>query len=374
MDKSSLLCIPAPEGNRKEKNSSISAGVLNITIMVFLLLTLLSCKKEEVSGPNVNHFFTVRNNGADLPVLVKGNTSGKTFLIYIHGGPETGAIAESNEPGFWEKLREKYAMVYYDQRGIGMSNGNFDESTLTIEQYVDDLDKIISVLKNRYGNEIGVFLLGGSWGGYVGTAYISTANYQSKLKGWIEIGGAHNMQLIWKELPKQITHIARQQLSRHASVEEWNSLLHFSANFDTTAYTFDNWLNLIGQYTHITELLEKDRELDQRKVHVKVPVGVNVFTLWANDNINKTGIKLLKKYYNTSLTPRLSTVMLPCRFFWGQYDCASPPALAYDAYNTIGTPLKDKKVIIFDNAEHTILLTKPNELLHEIYLFVDAYQ
>ena len=135
---------------------------LSFLICSFALL-LFSCKKETMLSLEVSHHFYVRNNNVDLPVLVEGNTASKTFVVYIHGGPEDGAIAESTNPTFWGKLEESYAMDYYGQRGIGMSNGNFDERALTIEQYVEDLDKILTVLKSRYGSDIGIFLLGGSW-------------------------------------------------------------------------------------------------------------------------------------------------------------------------------------------------------------------
>jgi len=339
------------------------------------VVLLTACKKDTpLFDTQGSHSFYVRNNNVDLPVLVEGNTSSRTFILYVHGGPETGGIAESGDPVFWNKLEELYAVVYYDQRGIGMSNGSFDESALTVEQSVDDLDKIITVLKNNYGNDISLFLMGGSWGGYLGTAYITTSNNQNKLKGWIEIGGAHNMILLQKELPEQIKQVAQQQINKDLAEDEWQIHLDYAMQYDTNDVSFENWLNLIQQYGPITQQLQKDGELTIRDTDVEIPTGVNLLTLLANDNLNQTGIKLLKQYYNTSLTPNLAAVTLPSRFFWGEYDFASPTALALDAYTNIGTPVQDKAIKIFDHADHSILLTKPEELLLEIKLFVEAYK
>lgn len=333
-----------------------------------------SCKEEEWLSNNAKHFFYVRNSEVDLPVVVEGNTTSKTFIIYVHGGPEGGAITESTDPVFWGALEAQYAVVYYDQRGIGMSNGNFDDSKLTIEQFVDDLDKIISVVYSRYGDDISLFLLGGSWGGYVGTAYITNPTYQSKLKGWIEIGGGHNLALIGNALPAHIKKIAEQQISKGISVEEWQKHIDFVNEYDTTANDFKNWLSLIQKYSPITDQLTSDGEIHFLDTKVKIPKSVNLLTILANDYINQPGAKLLGKYYNTSLTGKLSTVTLPSRFFWGEYDCVSPPVLAYDAYDNIGTSPQHKKVVVFKNADHTIFLTKPTELLNEIFSFINLYK
>lgn len=338
------------------------------------IIIFTSCEEEKLFADNARHHFYVRNNKCDLAVSVQGKTNSKTFIVFIHGGPEVGAIAESDDSEFWNKLEEQYAIVYYDQRGMGMSNGNFDELTLTVEQSVNDLDKIILVLKDRYGEDISVFLLGGSWGGYLGTAYITTSDYQNKIKGWIEIGGAHNMKLIQSQNPQLIKQTASQQINKNKSVRKWEALLSFADVYDTTDIGFDNWLILNQKYAQIVELLEKDGELKLRKTKINIPGEINIVSLWANDNVNKTGLKLLKKYYNTSLSARLKIVTIPCRFFWGEYDFAVSPALAFDAYTNISTPPKNKEVKIFKNAEHTILLTKPYELLHEIEAFVESYR
>ena len=124
----------------------------------------------------------------DLPVWVKGNTASKTIIVYLHGGPGGGGSFGSSEflnSEFVEAVTEKYAMVFFDQRGSGSSQGHYDKSLMTEAQFVEDLDKLVILLQNKYGSDINVFLYGVSWGGYLGTAYLVTGENQNKIKGWI---------------------------------------------------------------------------------------------------------------------------------------------------------------------------------------------
>ena len=160
---------------------------------LFFFLVFTSCQKEASIGTNVKDRFFLENEGATMPVLVEGNTASGVFVIVIHGGPGGDAMIYNTAlTSFSDPMETRYAMVYWDQRGSGNASGNYDDDKLIMDQFVDDLDKLITVIEHRYGNELSIFLLGHSWGGALGSAYITTGDNQDRLNGWINVGGVHN--------------------------------------------------------------------------------------------------------------------------------------------------------------------------------------
>ena len=84
-------------------------------------------------------------------------------LFVLHGGP--GASHTYFLP-YLGPLSDNYQLVFYDQRGTGLSDGHLDLSAITIKQFVADLE----ALRIALGFEK-ISLLGHSWGGNFALAY-----------------------------------------------------------------------------------------------------------------------------------------------------------------------------------------------------------
>src|ERR1041384_2206726 len=78
-------------------------------------------------------FLFLRDNGADMPVWVRGDRHADTFLIYLHGGPGVSAIAGFASAPPFLALRDHFRLVFWDQRASGMSQGDPPESSLTLD-------------------------------------------------------------------------------------------------------------------------------------------------------------------------------------------------------------------------------------------------
>ncbi|MFZ1399955.1 MAG: alpha/beta hydrolase [Candidatus Promineifilaceae bacterium] len=110
----------------------------------------------------------------DEPTLPRVTIDGVTFhaetfgdpnnpvVIVVHGGPggEYGYLLNLHE------LEDDYFVVFYDQRGAGLSP-RVPASELTLQSSVDDLHRIIG----HYGQGEPVRLIGHSWGGMLAAAY-----------------------------------------------------------------------------------------------------------------------------------------------------------------------------------------------------------
>ena len=84
-------------------------------------------------------------------------------IIVVHGGPDfdhTYLLPDL------DRLADSYRLIYYDQRGRGRSKGRVDLEEMSIERYVEDLDR----LRAHHRLE-SVAILGHSWGGSVAMHY-----------------------------------------------------------------------------------------------------------------------------------------------------------------------------------------------------------
>lgn len=88
-----------------------------------------------------------------------------TPIIVVHGGP--GGDYEYLKS--LKALSQDYRVIFYDQRGTGLSP-RVDKEYLTLENNLDDLHSVIQY----FSREGKVKLIGHSWGGMLVTAYLAT--------------------------------------------------------------------------------------------------------------------------------------------------------------------------------------------------------
>ena len=92
-------------------------------------------------------------------------------VILLHGGP--GASESALFRHFNADLERHFLMVYWDQRGAGRSyRSSIPTASMTIEQFVRDLDEVVELVRERFGASQ-VILLGHSWGSAIGVLYAS---------------------------------------------------------------------------------------------------------------------------------------------------------------------------------------------------------
>lgn len=100
-------------------------------------------------------------------VRLHAETFGDSFnpmVVVIHGGP--GQDYRYLLP--LKKLQDDYFVVFYDQRGAGLSE-RVSEEKLNLDAYREELHKIIQF----YKKDKPVYLIGHSWGAMLATYYLS---------------------------------------------------------------------------------------------------------------------------------------------------------------------------------------------------------
>ena len=110
-------------------------------------------------------------------------------VIVLHGGP--GASATALFRHYNADLERRFLMVYWDQRGTGRSyHSRIPAESMTIEQFVRDLDEVVDLVRRRFAKDK-VVLLGQSWGSAVGILY--AARFPEKVSAYVGVGQAADM-------------------------------------------------------------------------------------------------------------------------------------------------------------------------------------
>tara|TARA_R110002050_G_scaffold6037_1_gene25782 strand:- start:295 stop:1356 length:1062 start_codon:yes stop_codon:yes gene_type:complete len=346
-------------------------------LYIALISVLSSCEKFGLE-PNTDTFFHVKIDGTELPVWVKGNTASSKFIVYINGGPGSTSIdvAKADMFNWSEGLEENFAMVYYDQRGCGNAQGNFDESSLTVAQFIQDLDAIISVLNAKYQNP-DIYLMGASFGGFIGVNYLLNSDYQNKISGWISVDGAYNFDydLSWQYRRTFLVNIANEEISKGNMIEHWTDALEWTNNnpIITTREQKNDWRGFVGWPGEIII----PEELATLSVRQYIEIGFfssyNPFPAYLSSNLEIVTHKLNEDAEGTNLIAEVSNVTIPSLLIWGKYDDLIVPEEGLDVFNNFGTSDNDKYYKILPNSSHEPYISDPDNFKKEIIEFVKKY-
>jgi pimeloyl-ACP methyl ester carboxylesterase len=335
-----------------------------------ILFIVLSCEVYE-DAERLDHTFYVRNKGADMPVYMRGNISSKVVILIVHGGP--GGNGLEYRDGLWSiDLEKKYAVAYWDQRGQGMSQGKYDASSVTVDTMVSDMDAVVKVLKAKYGDDGDIFALGHSWGGTLTAKYVTTANLQYNLKGWIESNGAHDNPKNDKEATKMFKSVAQEQISLGNNTNNWENILDWVSEIDINNISDSQSLELNQKAFEVEDWLIEDGIMQKGEEGGNVSSfffgPINPLTSYLIGNA--TNSLLSKEVEATALTDQLYKVKIPVLVLAGKYDFVVPPSLAYDAFYSVSST--SKKIVLFEKSGHSPMNNEWRKYTDEVIRFVEA--
>lgn len=336
---------------------------------IALACILASCNVPADISEDARETITIRNLGADIPAYVYGNTASKTFIIIVHGGPGGNGLEYR---GYYSKELEKnYAVVYTDQRGQGSSHGHYGKADVTIDNMVSDLEVLFRSLKARYGEDVSLFMMGHSWGGTLGTAYMIKDDLQYLLNGWIEVDGAHDIPMLNRAAIAMYIEYANREIAASRNVDRWQEILDFASAVDTTVEIPDSIGGRINQYGHEAEgLLDEVVSSDLSSVDASATFGQNILTSTISGSF--TSGQLNDEVEVTSLTSQMDKIEIPSLFLWGRHDFVVPPRLAATGYQAISST--EKKLVYFEKSGHSPMDNEPEKFIKEVESFVEAYK
>lgn len=334
----------------------------NNIFIIFICISIVfsSCKKDEfqVDGD----FFYLKSEGAIMPVWVKGNKLSKTFIILLHGGPEGGSSQYYTIFPSHKKIEENYAIVYWDQRMCGMSQGNPSMQDATLQQFTDDLDKLVSSINSKYDNP-NLILMGHSWGGALGTNYL--LQHQNKIKAWIEIDGGHNWTTANSISRDTMMNFAVKKIAENDNVEFWNFAIDWYKKHPIVGINDNAHYTFVGNANGYDYNPKSDSlEIPFTDLLFSSPISTAYFFVPYKFSFLDKGLNLQNEIHK---------ITIPTLICWGKHDKVFPVEIAYDTYNKIGTPSADKYIHIFEISAHSPNYEQPMEFANEVIRFMEKY-
>jgi len=339
-------------------------------LLIAAFVLIFSCKKEITSGEEIADTIYIENGTTTMPVYLHGNLNSNAIILVLHGGPG-GSGLEYRDGKYAVDLEKQFVMAYWDQRGQGMTQGHGAKEDLNIDLMVQDLVKVIQVIKHKYGQDKSVFLYGHSWGGLLGSAFMIDPNRQLMVNGWIESNGAHDLPRLNKTSIALYKNVAIQEINAGHNVSNWQAILDWASAVDTANITSA----ISGEINSNGSKVEK--YLSDDGVLAKGPEG-NKIRNYALDKWrstftgNTTNGALNKEIEKVALTPQLKKITQPCLFLSGKYDFIVPPQLGVDAFNEVSTAFK--KIVIFNQSGHSPMNHEPELYVTEIADFVNQHK
>jgi pimeloyl-ACP methyl ester carboxylesterase len=332
-------------------------------IFLFFLLISLGCQKENftLSGIIEDHLF-LRNGNLHMPVTVAGNINSNKMVVLIHGGPGGNGL-EYRDNFIIDILEKEVAVVYWDQRFAGNSQGNGGSSDVT--DFREDIKKLIHLLRVKYSSSVDIYLLAHSWGGFLAPYFLVESDYQALIKGWIQVGGAHNYRLNDSLTREMLLNYGVSEIAAGNNTEDWNEIVEWCENNGFEGY--ENTIKL-NDFAHRAELLIEDVYEPEFFLEWRQLLKNALLSQWSNQIA--TGIRQIDNpTYSIPITDELFKIQLPTLLLWGKYDFVCPPELAKDIEINIGS--RDVTKIIYLNSGHSPMANQPELFWSDVLNWIE---
>jgi pimeloyl-ACP methyl ester carboxylesterase len=320
----------------------------------FILLTisfLASCQKEQIStGTNISDNFHLQSEGAAMPIQVFGNMASKKILFIVHGGPGGNSIAYRNDYVI-NNVEKEFAIVYWDQRLAGASQGNSGSSDIAL--FKSDLKKVVQLVKSRYGNDKQLYIMGHSWGGYLTPYFLTDENNQDMFKGWIQVDGAHNYYLNDSLTKEMLLFYGKKEIAANKNKDKWQPIVDY-CNAHAYNESFDVAFQLNSYAGQAEGYLDEVANKPGSTLQQISQSGANNFPITAQlSNLYNSALvlKIDRQTYPIPTSPNLKKLKLPTLLLWGKYDFVCPQGLIKDIRKNVSS--KDITEKIFEKSGHS---------------------
>ncbi len=288
-------------------------------------------------------------------LLIRGEDRENPVLLWLHGGPGSAQMPITH--AFNSNLEKDFIVVHWDQRGAGKSNPqDFDESTMSIEQYIQDAHELTLFLKEEYRRDK-IYLLGHSWGTQFGIllAQAYPEDYYAYIGVSQVIDPLRNGDLSWPWLVAQVEASGRkrdqqrlQELGSPPFIEHDRYV-----SFAKMVEAFGGGTDIPFSRMVLSALAAPEYTLRN-------------YAAWFN-GANRGSGPMWDSTLDFNLMEDVPRLEVPAYFLMGVNDHNTDPRLVQEYLETLEAP--HKELILFENAAHTPFFSQPSafhETLHRI--------
>jgi len=268
-------------------------------------------------------------------------------LILLHGGP--GASESALFRHYNSALEQHFLVVYWEQRGAGRSyHADIPPESMTIGQFVRDLDQVVDLVRRRFGKDK-VVLLAHSWGTVIGAIY--AAGRPEKVSAYVGVAQISDVpegdRLAYEFALSQAR--ARGRSSAIAALESVGPPPYASVDHRLTVA---KWVERFGGAFHADlstgSLIWAALGTDEAGLADLVKFGQgNRFSL----------TQLEQEFSQLRLNDRYRHFEMPVFFLLGRHDRIVSASLSEQYFDTVQAPCK--RLVWFENSAHNPPFEEP---------------
>lgn len=309
-------------------------------LILFFATTLFcySCQQDEPD--KVNEFYHVDVNGAQIQVMLKGNVSNGKIILFLNGGPGlTGIdVGLTNLAAWEENLESQHAVAYFDQRGTGNTLAPIDTSTISLEQFSDDVYAIVKVIKHHHP-DAKVYLMAHSFGGLSAADFLINDEYRAEISGWICVSGylVPELSKNWEYRRNWLHYIAELEIEKGNNIAKWEECLAWLEQTPVieTDDEKSQWREYVGNHEEGV-VKDADREISTGRVlNLIFNSNYNLFPVYMSKNQLIVLRTIQRHYRNDNYLEKMDGIDIPTLFLWGNYDDLVPFQIGQDAHKAI---------------------------------------
>lgn len=348
---------------------------IKLIVCIALVLLVNGCQKEVLKTDK--HFYLKIGNSI-LPVWITGNIASNTFIVVVHGGPGAFSSLFDRSPAF-KQLGREYALVYFDQSGTVNDQGTAGIEDVSETVFAEQTDMVVEYVRQNYTNA-SIFLMGHSNGGAIGTNYLLNADRQAKIKGWIEVDGAHiklQSPIAFNFTKNFVLNYANGKLAETGLSKKERKMWEECVAFETAMTEINkdnqrahtNWVGKANGYYHDPKNNLQFNDVIDLLLFSKTDMAA----VTANQIQAINAPNQLNPPY-ADYTPVMYKITLPSLILSGRYDGILTVDLVPYAINALGTPVQHKYSFIFENSAHNPFDEEPQLFYDTVKEFIDKYK
>ncbi len=314
-----------------------------------IVIGLSNCQKEKITlSGNANDTFFLQEKGISMPIQVRGNVASKKMIIVLHGGPGGVALLYRSQQVI-DRVEKEFAMVYYDQRLSGASQGNSSSNNISL--FKSDLLKIIQLLKSKYGSDTKMYLMGHSWGGFVAPYFLEDGNNQNQVSGWIQVAGAHNYRMTDSLTREMLISQGIIEIAANRNTDKWKPIVDvlsskpFDGSDDIHA-ELDKYSSAVEAY--VAEITPPSTpSLLSQIIKNRVAGSAALINGFIGGKLKDVDAQA----FAVPISENLYKIKVPTLLLFGKYDFVCPTGLSDDIKAKVGSADVTEK--IFQNSGHS---------------------
>lgn len=335
--------------------------LLTLTLSTLLLTRLFLQKKtlrqaaRAVSPNGLSAVETLTLGGVRQSILIQAADLTKPVLLVLHGGPAMPfpgvgcRMVDYTACLTTHELMKEYILVFWDQRGIGKSNGpDAQRAPFNREQLVTDCLELIDVLRDRFAQDK-IYLAASSWGTLLGIE--AAARHPEKLHAYIALSQIVN----WAESDKLLCDWALRQAHAQGNRKAIRELTRIGAPpylDEKTWPILRNWAVKLGGYAYESATVKGPRLSTAFQTMLTSPdYTLRELLRFPKSFLRCYNREMIAEFARIDIPAAVSRLQVPVLFIHGRHDQVVHPQLTEAFYDHLQAP-EGKAWVWLDNSAH----------------------